>query len=116
MRAKAEREAEELIEATTVLVSPDRVEIEVPNPLRMFPAATGLRIDAEVPTGTVLDLAGGSGCIEAQGRYASASVRTGSGALRLEQAIEARGFEVFIDRHDILPGEDWQALLYWVHR
>ncbi|WP_454294016.1 hypothetical protein [Salana multivorans] len=81
--------AEELIEATTVLVSPDRVEIEVPNPLRMFPAATGLRIDAEVPTGTVLDLAGGSGCIEAQGRYASASVRTGSGALRLEQAETA---------------------------
>lgn len=43
--------------------------------------------------------------------FLSYSRRDGEVALRLEQAIEARGFEVFIDRHDILPGEDWQARL-----
>ena len=43
--------------------------------------------------------------------FLSYSRRDGETALRLEQAIEARGFEVFIDRHDILPGEDWQARL-----
>lgn len=81
--------AEELAEATTVAVSANRIDIEVPNPLRLLATATGLRIDADVPTGTVLDLAGGSGRIEAQGRYSAANLRTGSGAVRLEEAETA---------------------------
>ena len=34
-------------------------------------------------------------------------------ATKLVKALELRGFEAFLDKRDILPGEDWRGRLMW---
>lgn len=81
--------AQDLLAATQVGISDNRVDIEVPNPLRLLAPGTSLRVEAEVPVGSALAVRGGSGDVTAYGRYADAEVRLGSGDLHLEHAESA---------------------------
>ncbi|MBK7819625.1 MAG: DUF4097 family beta strand repeat protein [Tessaracoccus sp.] len=81
--------AEEVADSVAVTAGPRRVDIEVPKTARFLGAATSLRLRVEVPEGTDLHIASGSGDVDAIGGYRAVEAHLGSGDVRVDHARRA---------------------------
>lgn len=75
--------AEELAHAVVVTAGAGRIDLEVPSTVRFLGVGASVRIQAEVPEGTSLQVGSGSGDIDAVGRFAVVDAHAGSGDVRV---------------------------------
>lgn len=81
--------ANEMIEATRVILDGTRLDIYVPQMRHFLSLGTRLWLDADVPAMTSVELEASSGDIGLEGAYGNVRVRSSSGSIRLAKADQA---------------------------
>ncbi len=85
------RGGDDVAAATRVELAGDRLVIEVPKTIgTLFRSSGSVLVSVQVPAGTSLDVDSGSGDVRAQGTYAAAEIRAGSGDVTLDRAEPSR--------------------------